>query len=76
MKIKSYNPYYLYQDGVEIDFYLSNDILIESKFFRELNDKQLELFNKYNAKGKIIIDNIEKVINIEKMIIKNFDTFS
>jgi len=53
--------YYLYENSLEIDFITEDQILIESKFDSELNEKQKELFNNFPAKKKIIIDSVEKL---------------
>lgn len=53
--------YYLYENTTEIDFFTEDKILIESKFYAELNQKQGELFNEYPANKKLIIDSVEKL---------------
>lgn len=53
--------FYLYKDGIEIDFITSDKILIESKFYKELNDKQKKLFSETPAINKIVIDSIAKL---------------
>jgi predicted AAA+ superfamily ATPase len=53
--------YYLYENTIEIDFYTEDKILIESKFYSELNPKQEKLFNQYPANKKLIIDSVEKL---------------
>ncbi len=53
--------YYLYENGIEIDFITKSNVLIESKFYSELNDKQQHLFDTYPAQQKIVIDAVEKL---------------
>jgi predicted AAA+ superfamily ATPase len=53
--------YYLYENTTEIDFFTEDKILIESKFYAELNKKQAKLFNEYPANKKIVIDSVEKL---------------
>lgn len=53
--------YYLYENTVEIDFYTDDKILIESKFYSELNKKQEKLFLDYPADKRIVIDSVEKI---------------
>ena len=53
--------YYLYENKVEIDFYSDDKILIESKFYSQLNEKQKKLFSEYPADKKIVIDSVEKI---------------
>jgi predicted AAA+ superfamily ATPase len=50
--------YYLYENGVELDFYTEDKILIEAKFNAELRGEQLEAFNKYPAKQRYLIDSV------------------
>ena len=53
--------YYLYENSIEIDFITDDKILIESKFYSELNKKQRKLFNEYPANKKLVIDSVEKL---------------
>jgi len=53
--------YYLYENTTEIDFFTEDKILIESKFYAELNKKQEKLFNEYPANKKLVIDSVEKL---------------
>jgi hypothetical protein len=53
------NLYYLYENGIEIDFYTNDKIIIESKYYAELNTKQKKLFNEYPSNKRIIVDSIE-----------------
>jgi len=53
--------YYLYEDGNEIDFFTSDKILIESKYNSEMNEKQKQLFDDYNALKKLVIDSVNNL---------------
>lgn len=53
--------YYLYENSIEIDFYTEDKILIESKFYSTLNEKQENLFAKHPAQKKLVIDSVEKL---------------
>ncbi|NMB66489.1 ATP-binding protein [Candidatus Woesearchaeota archaeon] len=53
LKIKNKNPNYYLENSIEIDF-ITKDSLIETKYNQELNEKQLEVFNKIKLKNKII----------------------
>jgi predicted AAA+ superfamily ATPase len=53
--------YYLYENTTEIDFFTEDKVLIESKFYAELNPKQEKLFNEYPANQKLVIDSVEKL---------------
>ena len=56
--------YYLYKNTTEIDFITDDKILIESKFYAELNEKQQKLFNEYPANKKMVIDSVEKLTSL------------
>jgi len=60
--------YYLYENTIEIDFITDDKILIESKFYAELNEKQKKLFDEYPANQKMIIDSVEKLEVLDKIL--------
>lgn len=53
--------YYVYENGIEIDFFTSDKILIESKFNADLTSRQQELFRRFPSNKKIIIDSVGKL---------------
>jgi hypothetical protein len=59
--------YYLYENTTEIDFFTEDKIMIESKFYAELNKKQEKLFNEYPAQKKLVIDSVEKLEVLNKI---------
>ncbi len=59
--------YYLYENTVEIDFYTDDKILIESKFYSQLNEKQNRLFSDYPASKKIVIDSVDKLVLLNEL---------
>ena len=59
--------YYLYENSIEIDFYTEDKILIESKFYANLNDNQNNLFQSYPANKRIVIDSVDKISVLEKI---------
>lgn len=59
--------YYLYENSVEIDFFTEDKILIESKYYSDLNEKQKDLFSAYPANKKMIIDSVEKLSLLEEL---------
>jgi predicted AAA+ superfamily ATPase len=65
LTIRSLKPRYIYQEGVEIDFYTENKILIEAKYGNEMNSKQLDLFNKFKANEKMIVKNVRDYEKLE-----------
>ncbi|NOZ86085.1 MAG: ATP-binding protein [Deltaproteobacteria bacterium] len=60
--------YYLYENMIEIDFITDDGILIESKFYAELNKKQEKLFNDYPANNKIVVNSVEKLEVLDKIL--------
>jgi len=67
LKIKKFNPSYVYENGNEIDFLTDRKVLIETKYNSELTAKQEKLFNCFKTKEKILIKNIfdlEKLNNL------------
>lgn len=67
MKIKHKNPKYVYSSGQEIDFFV-NETLIEVKYQKDIESKQLAVFEAFKAKHKIVIKNyadLEALTQIE-----------
>lgn len=66
MKIKKHQPKYVYYNGQEIDFFVS-ETLLEVKYHKKLEGSQYDAFKAFNAKQKLIINNcmdMEKLIEI------------
>jgi len=62
LKLKNFKDiYYLYENGIEIDFYTGDNIIIESKYYADLNPKQKKLFNEYPSQKKLLIKSIEQL---------------
>lgn len=59
--------YYFYENGNEIDFITSDGILIESKYNAKLKGKQKELFDRINAKQKIVIASVNNLKLLDKL---------
>jgi hypothetical protein len=59
LKIKSYDPYYIYKESTEIDFFIKNKALIEVKYRGNMTRKQEILFKKLKANRKISISNVQ-----------------
>lgn len=53
--------YYLYENTTELDFITDDKILIESKFYSHLNEKQQKLYDDYPADKKYVIDSVERL---------------
>ena len=65
LKIKHLHPRYVYEDGVELDFITEDKTLIEVKYNSTLNQKQQKLFERIEAKHKIVIDSVESFLSID-----------
>ncbi len=59
--------YYLFENGVEIDFYTEDKILIEAKYYSELNSKQEKLMLEYPAEKRIIVDSLDKISLLKEL---------
>lgn len=66
LKIRHRNPSYVFKDGIEIDFFTEDKTLIEVKYGRELTDKQLQLFESFKAKNRIVIANYSELHKLEE----------
>jgi uncharacterized protein len=55
IRLKDNDLCYLYQDGIEIDFFTRKGELIEVKYQSKVTEKQLKLFNSVRAKKRFII---------------------
>lgn len=58
--------FYLYENGNEIDFITRDGILIESKYYSEMNEKQKKLFEETEATEKYVIDDVKKLEILEE----------
>lgn len=68
LKIKHKNPSYIYQKGLELDFFI-NKTLIEVKLNRELEGKQKILFEEFHAEKKLVIQTIEDYFRLEDILL-------
>lgn len=53
--------YYVYEDGHEIDFLTSDNLLIEAKYNAELQGKQKLLFDTFQADKKLLVNSVENL---------------
>ncbi len=67
LTIKHLEPRSIYQNGIELDFFTKNKMLIEVKYGGELASKQKELFEK--TEKKLTIDNIHDVEILKDLMI-------
>ncbi|MFA7124050.1 MAG: ATP-binding protein, partial [Candidatus Delongbacteria bacterium] len=66
LRLKS-QLYYIQENSTELDFYTGSKIIIESKYYSELNEKQKKLFEEYPAKKRILIDSVEKLSELDDL---------
>ncbi len=64
LKIKNQRPCYVYQNGLELDFYFDGTLL-EVKYERELEGKQEAFFQQYPAKRKIQIRTVQDYLDLK-----------
>ena len=69
--IKNRNPgfiNYVYENGIEIDFFIDKRLLLEIKYDRTLNENQELLYNNFKAEHKMVVQGITDVADLEKML--------
>jgi len=64
LKIKHQNPCYVYQNGVELDFF-AQGMLMEVKLERDFTLPQKALFEAFKAKKKILIQGMTDYLNLD-----------
>jgi len=57
--LKSRNPRYIMQDGIEIDFFTEDRMLVEVKYHHDFTSKQKKLFDTFEAKKKIVVQSVQ-----------------
>jgi F0F1-type ATP synthase alpha subunit len=68
---KDFEPVYVLENQIEIDFYLNNKVLVEVKLEEDIRDKQRELFEKFKAKHKQVIRGFEDLDELESLLGKS-----
>lgn len=67
LRLRKYDPTYIYENKTEIDFFLTGKILIEVKYHHEpLSPAQEKLFNTCPAKTRKIIQNEQDLEDVTK----------
>ncbi len=64
---RNHKIYYILQDDTELDFLTQDGILIEAKYDSVMNEKQEQLFRKFKAKKKLLIDSIPKTQELKEI---------
>ncbi|ADK79557.1 ATP-binding protein [Sediminispirochaeta smaragdinae] len=71
LQLKQNDVYYLYENGIEIDFYVRDiDTLIELKYNSKMNEKQERLFEDFNASNKMVIDSVYSLEDLNELNLK------
>jgi hypothetical protein len=71
LQLKQNDVYYLYENGIEIDFYVRDiDTLIESKYNSKMNEKQEKLFGDFNASNKLVINSVYSLKDLNELNLK------
>ncbi|MCX6584415.1 MAG: ATP-binding protein [Candidatus Aminicenantes bacterium] len=68
LKVKNFNPVYVFENQVEIDFYLDNKVLVEVKYGEELREKQKEFFDKFKASRKLVIKGYDDLAELYEIL--------
>ncbi len=63
LKIKNRRPCYVYQNGLELDFYF-DDTLLEVKYEKELDGKQAAFFEQFPAERKMKVLSFNDYLNL------------
>ena len=69
LTIKEEQPLYIYQNGVEIDFYW-DDTILEVKYGRNIEDKQKDFFENYPAKRKLLLSTISDYLDMIGFVVR------
>jgi predicted AAA+ superfamily ATPase len=67
-QLKNLDPVYVFENQLEIDFYLNNKVLVEVKYGEELRDKQRELFEKFKADHKLVVKGYDNLAELESLL--------
>jgi len=69
LQLRSKGPvYYYYQDGIELDFLINGDILVECKYNEELKGLQLQAFNDYPAGMKYFVGSVRDLEVLDERV--------
>jgi len=68
LKIKGFEPVYVYENQVELDFYLNGSVLVEVKYNEELRDKQKTFYEKFQADHKLVARSFEDIEKLEELL--------
>jgi len=55
LRLKKVSPYYMIKNGVELDFFVYPDTVMEVKYNHELEGKQKKVYDAFEAKNKLVV---------------------
>lgn len=68
LKIKSFEPVYVFENRLEIDFFLGNRVLVEVKYGEDIQEKQKEFFDNFDADRKLVIKSYDDLEELERVL--------
>jgi predicted AAA+ superfamily ATPase len=68
LKIKDFEPYYVLDNKLELDFYISDRMLVEVKFGEDLREKQKEMFDRFDAPCKMVVKDFRDLTQLEALL--------
>ena len=72
LRIKGFEPAYVLENGIEIDFYLTGNanisLLLEIKYNDEMREKQKVLFDSFKAKHKLVVKGYDELEDMHRLI--------
>jgi predicted AAA+ superfamily ATPase len=70
LRIKNFHPLYVYENQLELDFYLDNSVLVEVKYGEEIKEKQEKMFNAFEAEHKMVVKGFQDLAKLEALLEK------
>ena len=59
--------FYVLEGGVELDFLTEDDTLVEAKYNSQIEGKQLQLFEGYQARRKVVVDSVPALSELDEL---------
>ncbi len=68
LKIKDFEPFYVLENGLELDFYVDDRVLVEVKYQEDIKEKQKELFDRFDAAQKIVVKDFRDLARLDSLL--------
>jgi predicted AAA+ superfamily ATPase len=68
LRVKDFEPVYVYENQLEIDFFLNNKVLVEVKYGEDIREKQKELFDKFKADHKLVVKGYDDLADLQRLL--------